>query len=203
MYSLRLRLGRGFTLIELLIVITIIGILAVALVPRITGAPAAARDAARKSNINQISVAMEQYLNDNGGYPHDTDNIDPNDTAGNDGAAICLLTDPATSPITDDIKDYMGGSVPKDPQSSKPLKYFSDVNCIGADQGSYLYVVLTNGSAAAGYLVGAILEGKAGNDSDCIDPASASTTCNSTTQVADMADQPSGDRPYYLRYNVL
>lgn len=61
--------NRAFTLIELLIVITIIGILAVALIPRLTGGPARARDAQRKSDMQQISTALEFYNTDNNGYP--------------------------------------------------------------------------------------------------------------------------------------
>jgi prepilin-type N-terminal cleavage/methylation domain-containing protein len=61
---------RAFTLIELLIVITIIGILAVALVPRITGGPAKARDATRKTDLQQIATALALYADDNAGdYP--------------------------------------------------------------------------------------------------------------------------------------
>lgn len=62
--------NRAFTLIELLIVITIIGILAVALVPRITGGPAKARDATRKTDLQQIATALALYADDNAGdYP--------------------------------------------------------------------------------------------------------------------------------------
>lgn len=205
MYSFRMRLGKGFTLIELLIVITIIGILAVALVPRITGAPGAARDAARKSSINQIAVALEQFANDNGGvYPSDaggsTTDPDP-------GLAICL-SNTNTDKITKDIQGYMGGNVPKDPQGAKPIRYFTDADCITASAGRYLYIVLSDGlttPAASGYLLGAKMEGTGGNDSDCIVPAAASDTCNesSTVELAKMADETTGNRGFYLRYNVL
>lgn len=60
---------RAFTLIELLIVITIIGILAVALIPKIAGAPGRARDAQRKADLNTIAVALEAYYSDFGKYP--------------------------------------------------------------------------------------------------------------------------------------
>ncbi|MFA5855385.1 MAG: prepilin-type N-terminal cleavage/methylation domain-containing protein [Candidatus Gracilibacteria bacterium] len=67
-------LKRGFTLIELLIVITIIGILAVALIPRITGGTARARDAQRKADLQQIATALQFYSDDNGGkYPTGTE----------------------------------------------------------------------------------------------------------------------------------
>lgn len=60
----------AFTLIELLIVITIIGILAVALIPRLTGGPARARDSQRKGDLQQVATALEFYAQDNGGlYP--------------------------------------------------------------------------------------------------------------------------------------
>lgn len=49
---------KGFTLIELLVVIAIIGILAVAFVPSIMNAPAAARDARRIADVGRIVKAI-------------------------------------------------------------------------------------------------------------------------------------------------
>lgn len=83
---------KGFTLIELLIVITIIGVLAVALLPRIVGIPARGRDTARIAALNQIVTALQTYYNDKGQFPTTTTNCVP-----------------------DTIKGYLGGSVPVDP----------------------------------------------------------------------------------------
>lgn len=70
--SLKRRFGKAFTLIELLIVITIIGILAVALIPRVTAGPAKARDVKRKSDVQNIGTALELYYGDNDSYPSAT-----------------------------------------------------------------------------------------------------------------------------------
>lgn len=61
---------KSFTLIELLIVITIIGILAVALVPKIAQGPARARDVQRKADLQNVATALELYYADHGEYPH-------------------------------------------------------------------------------------------------------------------------------------
>ena len=54
----------------MLIVIVIIGILAAALIPRLTGIQARARDTARGADINQLSTAVSMYsLDNNGAYP--------------------------------------------------------------------------------------------------------------------------------------
>ena len=53
----------------MLIVIVIIGILAAALIPRLTGMPARARDAGRKADLNQLGTAITAYFTDFGSYP--------------------------------------------------------------------------------------------------------------------------------------
>ena len=54
---------RGFTLIELLVVISIIGVLATLIMANFVGVRERARDAQRKSDLNQIQKALEMYKN--------------------------------------------------------------------------------------------------------------------------------------------
>lgn len=61
----RPRLSRAFTLIELLIVITIIAVLASIAYPVFTGVQERARATQDMSNLRQIGLATQIYLNDN------------------------------------------------------------------------------------------------------------------------------------------
>jgi general secretion pathway protein G len=90
-------LKKAFTLVEMLIVVIIIGILISALLPKITGAQAKARDTARQTSLSQISTALTMYFNDNGEYP--------------DGTCTSALTG-------SNMKPYLR-EVPKDPQTNR------------------------------------------------------------------------------------
>ena len=59
----------GFTLIEVLVVITIIGIMAVMIVPKIMNRPDEARVIAAKQGIAAIKQALRMYKMDNMRYP--------------------------------------------------------------------------------------------------------------------------------------
>ena len=123
-----LRSSRAFTLIELLIVITIIGILAVALLPRITAGPSKARDAQRKADLQQIATALALYADDHSSaYPWGTT------TAG------CIYD------YTSSLTPYMT-SVPADPQVSATAG--QGAGCTySAGSDSYGYFATYNGFA--------------------------------------------------------
>lgn len=120
-------LKKGFTLVEMLIVVVIIGILAAAILPRLTGAQAATRDVARQKGLNDIASALEMYTTSVGSYP---------DTPGEgsaDGLKAKLVED----------KGYLK-DVPADPQTESQAIKIDDKN---GTKGQFAYTTLTKNSA--------------------------------------------------------
>lgn len=60
---------RAFTLVEMLLVITIIGILAALVVPKMMGRSEQARQAAVRADLSSIKTALDAFEIDNGYYP--------------------------------------------------------------------------------------------------------------------------------------
>ena len=60
--------SHGFTLVELMIVIAIIGVLAAALFPTMSGYLARSRDTARISHVGQLITAAASSFQDNNSY---------------------------------------------------------------------------------------------------------------------------------------
>ena len=63
------QLSRAFTLVEMLLVITIIGILAALVVPKMMGRSEQARQAAAHADLSSIKTALDAFEVDNGYYP--------------------------------------------------------------------------------------------------------------------------------------
>ena len=90
MNALRFKGSRGFTLIELLVVVAIIAILAALLLPSLSRAKGAARSASCKSNLHQMGLALNLYLQDNRErYPRES--ISPNSFARSGSWTVALL----------------------------------------------------------------------------------------------------------------
>ncbi|MBC7784745.1 MAG: type II secretion system major pseudopilin GspG [Burkholderiales bacterium] len=66
----------GFTLIELLLVLVILGVLAALVVPKFTGRAKQARETAAKTDISQLSSALEAFEIDSGRYPTTEEKLD-------------------------------------------------------------------------------------------------------------------------------
>jgi prepilin-type N-terminal cleavage/methylation domain-containing protein len=65
-FGVRLRTRPAFTLVELLVVIALLGLLASLLLPALSRAKRAAKTGACLSNLHQIALAMELYIQENG-----------------------------------------------------------------------------------------------------------------------------------------
>lgn len=153
-FSARLAKLKGFTLIELLIVITIIGILIVALLPKVMGAPGKARDTARKSDLNAIAVALEGYMSDKGIYP-DADSRNAHATA------TQCLNDPTTAgSVAQTLID--GGYLSSFPKA--PSNYANN-SCGLTGCNTYAYGVDSTGLK---YMLAVKLEGTSGGNHDTV-----------------------------------
>ena len=63
------KLRRAFTLVEMLLVVTIIGILAALVIPKIVGRSEQARATAAHADLSSIKTALDAFEVDNGFYP--------------------------------------------------------------------------------------------------------------------------------------
>lgn len=99
----------GFTLTELLVVIAIVAVIAAILFPVFASVRERGRRTACQSNLKQIAVAMQQYVQDNGGvYPLDSGTIDRG------GVAYLFDWSQAVSPYVKDNQVFLCPDTPAD-----------------------------------------------------------------------------------------
>jgi prepilin-type N-terminal cleavage/methylation domain-containing protein len=169
------KFSKGFTLIELLIVITIIGILAVALLPSVLGAPARARDAARKADLSHIIAALETFNSDHQHYP-------------DGGGCIDAITDSAVSGTGVLNTYFQGQKPPSDPQT----KSASSAVC---SAGNYVYCPID--VAGYSYMIGTYMEVPA--DANVKGSTALATACTTAlTAVPAIADPKPADADAWI-----
>lgn len=122
----RIRKSSGFTLIEILVVITILGILAALVVPKIMDRPNDARVAATKQQIADTVQALNLYKLDAGSYPSSGQGL------------VALVQKPSSGKVPPNWRPYMD-KLPKDAWGN-PMQYRApglhgeiDVFSLGAD----------------------------------------------------------------------
>lgn len=90
--------SRGFSLLELLAVVTILGIIAAIVLPRMSASESTAREKVRQHHLATINAAVERYHVEHGRWPADD-----------------------LSDIAADVR-YFPDGMPEDPTSGAPYR---------------------------------------------------------------------------------
>lgn len=117
--------NKGFTLIELVVSMAIIAILAAAGLSSFTTSQIKGRDGRRKSDLNQLSRALELHYNDHGAYP--TNSVD---------GKVVGCTSPnydqpcawGSGPFGDSKGTIYMQTLPQDPTSTRKYYYYSNAS---------------------------------------------------------------------------
>ncbi len=131
---------KAFTLIEIMIVVVIIGILAVALFPKLMGALGKTADEARKVELHNWSTILIQYKNDHYTYPDQ---------------AFCL--NESSVLVTEGYVDK--NKLPKDPNPNA-------VNPNGCGKFFHYKPLTANGIPANSYMISATMENDVKGNAD-------------------------------------
>ncbi len=154
---MRLLSSRAFTLVELMIVLAIIGILAAALFPQMTGFLERARDTGRIADLNNSKANIQTFNAEQARYPQPADTVD----TGN-----CFSTVDGDNPNDTFFQQmYTKRKIPTDPQASR-----TTTPC--ANAGSYGYKYVDNG---VNYMLWAHLENNARGNLDIASVAGVDT----------------------------
>lgn len=169
---------KGFTLLEILLVIAAIGILAAIVIVAINPNRqlAQVRDAERRSDINSLYKALEQYLIDNGAYPPELAALDPDQARGICAQGVVLAD------CQNDNLVYLGelaptylSEIPESPQTSGNETNYELWKNAGGQVGVSAYDTETDATISVGAtpLVGIARVSAA---SDCSDILSQNVT---------------------------
>lgn len=150
----------GFTLIELLVVISIIGLLSSVVLTSLGSARAKARDTVRKSDLNQISLALRLYYDKYDRYVSEVHGTDT--SIGCDSPSVCSDQPWSTGnnwSVNSDlhylITEGFLPRIPKDPVNNSTYFYYFEPDGVG--QGTPPCTVST-----CRYVLRARLEGVSG-----------------------------------------
>jgi len=121
----RLKNNKGFTLIELLVVIAIIGLLATIVLVSLNTARTKARDAKRKADIKQLSVALAMSYDKDDSYTQPENMCSDTSYGGLGGCGAAGGTGDwdANSDLRDLISDGFLGALPVDPMNDTTYRY--------------------------------------------------------------------------------
>ena len=130
----------GFTLVELLVVITIIGILATIGLDAFQSSQMRARDAERKSDLRQMSSALELFYADYGRYPNDSNGLIVGCPYSSGGTSTNCVWGRG---FFSDGKTTYFQVLPKDPSASLHY-YYRVVSGVANNQAYQLFAYLEN-----------------------------------------------------------
>lgn len=170
---------KAFTLIEILIVIAILGILMVALVPRLVGTLGRGRDTARIAELNELATIITTYGMDKGNY---------------EGLLGCADPD-----LADNIPQgyVIKSNFPKDPNP--------DMEVGGCGGGQFAIVIYdANNIANSAFAVFARVEDKNRGNISCADISLSGDGAAWTSllnNIVDSSELNSGDSCYVITSN--
>lgn len=128
----------GFTIVELLIVIVVIGILAAITIVAYNGIQQRARDTQRKSDLSQITKALQLYKIDNASYPSTASGCAAGSGGGGNGYLNLIYSGTTRSIASCLVEDKKLTTELKDPSGS--------LSCSGATCRTYMIYTCASGT---------------------------------------------------------